>query len=124
MSFLRPAFVALTTRCYDEMSQAEVDGGKLVFDEALGGCGKRKLPMLPNVTDQQALHQGCLEMWATTVVCRGGDAGDADAAEGQGGCSDLCLVQDPVVVYRRQSRLCGRDVLVERIVSVSGKPIV
>jgi hypothetical protein len=31
------------SRCYEEMSQADQDNGKLVYDEALAGCGKRQL---------------------------------------------------------------------------------
>nr|XP_019042296.1 hypothetical protein I302_08898 [Kwoniella bestiolae CBS 10118]OCF21226.1 hypothetical protein I302_08898 [Kwoniella bestiolae CBS 10118] len=46
--------------CYEEMTQEDVDGKKLVYDETLTGCGK-------------PLHNQCFQMWAMTVRTKGED---------------------------------------------------
>ncbi|KAK4689761.1 hypothetical protein P7C73_g358, partial [Tremellales sp. Uapishka_1] len=41
--------------CYEEMSAADQSAGKLIYDEALAGCGK-------------PLHNECFAMWKATAV--------------------------------------------------------
>ncbi|WWC89970.1 uncharacterized protein L201_004899 [Kwoniella dendrophila CBS 6074] len=46
--------------CYDEMTQEDIDGKKLTYDETDTGCGK-------------PLHSQCFEMWAKTAKLKGND---------------------------------------------------
>ncbi|WVQ70005.1 uncharacterized protein L199_008229 [Kwoniella botswanensis] len=46
--------------CYEEMTQEDVDGKKLVYDETLTGCGK-------------PLHTECFQIWAMTARSKGND---------------------------------------------------
>ncbi|OCF55713.1 hypothetical protein L486_06464 [Kwoniella mangroviensis CBS 10435] len=46
--------------CYEEMTQEDVDGKKLMYDETLTGCGK-------------PLHTECFQMWAMTARSKGND---------------------------------------------------
>nr|XP_019013598.1 uncharacterized protein I206_01668 [Kwoniella pini CBS 10737]OCF52379.1 hypothetical protein I206_01668 [Kwoniella pini CBS 10737] len=46
--------------CYEEMTQEDVDGRKLTYDESLTGCGK-------------PLHTQCFDMWAMSARKKGDD---------------------------------------------------
>ncbi|WRT67196.1 uncharacterized protein IL334_004162 [Kwoniella shivajii] len=46
--------------CYEEMTQQDLDGKLLTYDESLNGCGK-------------PLHKECFQMWALTARNKGND---------------------------------------------------
>lgn len=56
----------LTRSCFEEMTQADNDADKLVFDVGIAGCGKRESLRMTGLTP--AIHKECFTMWAATAV--------------------------------------------------------
>jgi hypothetical protein len=42
--------------CYEEMTETEDKDGQLIYDQAIGGCGKREFPTLATIGGAVLTH--------------------------------------------------------------------